>query len=241
MQEIKDVLEPGQLDNFLNTFPIIRYYIRRYSNSFETAENEDLAQEVKLSLFSWKKKRSDRKYSLDEWLKIARRATRNEINDYQSKKIARQFSLSEMDDEQVCHHSQGKRLITQLEGNTTLELHLLVSKMWEVIKNQSFFENYALLLKNDELFSHLIFYRGCKRIELAEQLQLTEGELDEIIRQLPLSDNQISEFLDKRFQIKAIPTTIRKWRQRATDELHLAVNGKQKTNVNAKPSGNGKT
>lgn len=241
--ELSEYCNSIQINHFLATPSLINQTAGKYLSVPEYWEKEDISQEVLLSLLIWKRNRPRENYSLTEWLKIARTATRNEINDFYLKKLPRQISLSEIDEEYLCHHAKRKNLVTQLEGNTTMELHLLASRMWEVIKTQSFFENCILLLKNEELTATLLGYRGCRRSEMATRLQLTELELSVIIERLPLSDQEIAEILADRFDVKATPTAIRKARQRATDHMHAEIYGNKPkpTTNNDQPSEYGKT
>lgn len=237
-----EYFDSTQLNHFFAAFPVIKQTAGRGLSPPEYQEKEEILQEVLLKLLIWKKNRPFANYSVTEWIKIARTATRNKINDLYRERSVSLISLSEMNEEQLCQRAQGKHIKTQTEGNTTMELHLLVSRMWEIIQAQSFFENCALLLKNDELTSSLLGYRGCRRSEMATKLQLTETELNVIIGRLPLSDQEIAEILAEKFDLKATPSAIRKARQRATDQLHAAVYGtKPKPTKNDQPSEYGKT
>ena len=160
---------------------------------------------------------------LTELLKISNRAACNKIKDFRRNKHPRMVSLEETTEQQL-HNTKENHLITDSEGNTTMDTHLLVLKMWKAIQTQAFIEKYALLLKNDELSLSLIYYRGCKISEMAESLKLTEYELEVILEKLPLPDLNISELLKERFQIKATPAAIRKTRQRAIEKLLVALN-----------------
>lgn len=242
MNRRKETLKPEQLNNFLSTFPLIRSIALNHRAKSGLYQNEDITQEVKMGILIWKVNRPNFDYSLTEWLKIANRATVNEIKNFYRKKVPETVSLTDLGQKNLCS-SAGTNLTTQLEGNTTMELNLLVTKMWGLIQTQSFLENFALLLKNDELTTSLIYYRACRIKELAEQLDLTEKEFEAIIEKLPLSDQEIVTILSDRFRLKATPAAIRKARQRATDQLLSFVNGKskEKKQPNEKTSGNGKT
>ncbi len=240
-----EILSPEQLKKLTATFPLISRLSRNHPAHSRLYEREDIVQEVKLGLLIWKSKRPQMDLTTNEWLRIANRATQNEIKNFYRRKTPEQLSLAEISGENVCPFAKESPLITQPEGNTKMELKLLVTKMWEKIQTQSFFENCALLLKNDELVSSLIYYRGCRIKELAIRLNLTEEELEAIIEKLPLSDQDIANYLSERFELKATPAAIRKARQRATDQLRSAVSGKpkkkKKKQSDGKTSGHGKT
>lgn len=242
--DLNDYFSSIQLNYFLAAIPLITQTAGGYLSAPKYWEKEDISQEVAVKLLIWKRNRPQRNYVLSEWFKIARTATRNEINDFYRNQNLNVISLSEMDEEFLCQNSKGKHLTTQTEGNTNMELHLLVSQMWEVIKKQSFFENWSLLLQNEELTAFLIGYRACPSWEIAERLKLTQVEMEAIIEELPLTDGKIAELLSTKFDLKATPAAIRKARQRATDELQAEVYGKKKQPTktkNERSSGNGKT
>lgn len=242
--ELNDYFDSTQLNFFISVFPLITQIAGKKISADHYWEKEDISQEVAVKMLIWKRNRPQGSYALSEWLKIARTATRHEINDFYRTQKQSPVSLTETEEDFVCQKAQSKHLTTQTEGNTNMELHLLVSQMWEVIKQQSFFENWSLLLQNEELTSYLIGYRACPSREMAERLRLTQREMEAIIEELPLTDRKIAEILSHKFEIKATPAAIRKARQRATDELHTAVYGKKKQptkSKNERSSGNGKT
>lgn len=242
MTNENNFLKQSQEKYFLETFPLIQQITSQKFKPTELIESEDISQDVKLSLLIWKGNHSNTLLKQEEWLKFVNRVTFNRIKAFHRNQNKNTISLSEAQDNELCLLAKEKSQMSQQKGNTNMELNLLVSQMWEIIQTQSFFENCALLLKNDELSLHLILYRGCRIEEMAARLRLTETELDEIIKKLPLSDQNISELLMEKFQLKATPAAIRKARQRATDQLQAIIYQKRKKRKpNGKPSEHGKT
>ncbi len=240
MKNETELISTNQEKYFFETFPLIEKITSNHIRLCEVIDSEDISQDVKLSLLIWKGNRPNQQFTQEEWLRFVNRVTHNRIKAVRRDQLQNTISLFEVEENQICLLAREKSQIPQNEGNTTMELHLLMSQMWDVIQIQTRLELYALLLKNADLFSSLLYYRGCRVSEMTEKLQLTEIELRGIIKLLPLSDKQIALFLFERFEMKATPAAIRKARQRATDELQTAIKEKRQTK-NGKPSEYGKT
>jgi hypothetical protein len=217
---MNEFLNSTQLSYFLSTFPLVQKVINRYYSACPYLDQDDLAQDVMLGLLIWKRNRPQQDYLLTEWLKIAHRAARNRVFKASLARAVTIVTQSLADD---VPESGKKTLTTHLEGNTDMELHQLINRIWNIIRTQSFIENYALLLKKSELSAYLLWYQAGGFEQMAVLLQLTDDELKWIIRQMPLSDPDISGFLLDTFAIETTPAALRKARQRALKELQLAV------------------
>lgn len=224
---------------FLETFPLIQQITAGKLRRNEIASIEDISQDVKLSLLIWKRNHPDRKLTRSEWRKFVNKVTQNKIKHFRRNQIKNTISLADGDEYELARQSNERSGNNGLHGVTVTELQRLVLRIWNVIKTQPAVGRLALLLKNEELTSSLIYYRGCRISEMSATLQLTEKEFDRIIKKLPLSDAEISDFLNRRFQLNATPAAIRKARQRAAAELRFVLTEKLKSN--GKPSGSGKT
>ena len=218
----------------IDTFPLIKQIVSRQVTVSDIDEAEDLVQEVKLGLLIWKRNRSTNQYTREEWLKIANTSAYNEIRTFYSRRSTNSLSLSTIDEDDICNCAKNSLSVTRLEGSTNMELHSLLVKIWEVIQRQTLIEHYALLLKNDELFLHLLSYRGCDIKEMAEKLHLQEIDVEQLVKEVPLTDKQITVFLQTRLNRQTTPQALRKARQRATKTLQVAINGMSKTNNNGK-------
>jgi hypothetical protein len=217
---MNEFLNSTQLSYFLSTFPLVRKVINRYRCARPDLDPDDLAQDVMLGLLIWKRNRPQQDYLLTEWLKIAHRAARNRAFKASPARAVTIVPQSLADEAAAAGK---KSLSAHLEGNTDMELHQLIDRIWKVIRTQSFIENYALLLKKSELSSYLLQYRAGGFEQMAVLLQLTDDELKWIFGQIPLSDLDISEFLLDTFAIETTPAALRKARQRALRELRRAV------------------
>jgi hypothetical protein len=219
----QSVTSTTQEEYFLKTFPLIRQIIARKLSPCHFAEAEDIAQEVKLGLLTWKTNRSDRTLSYDEWCRIANTATQNEIKSFYKKKSNQLFLMESIDDEKPEILDNQNLQATSAEGDSQMELHSLLTQICKFLQTLSPSELYAVLFKKQELISLLIGYRVFGFREMAELLKLTRAELEQIVEKLPLSDTQIVSLLESAHQLKVSTQSLRKIRERSLVKLQTAL------------------
>lgn len=204
---------------FLNTFPLINLIVLQNLNAYYSDYVEDIKQKVVLSLWKWKLSRSEKELTEVEWLKMANTSTRNEIKRFYSDQIHLSISLSD-----VKETDSGSKLSEKLQtpspaGNTASEVDSLLRQTWEIVKNQTLREKYALLFKGREIINHLFYYKVCGIKEIADSLELTKDDFLKIYQTLPLSDYEISLLLAQNLQIKVTADNVVKSRQRIRAKL----------------------
>ena len=213
---------------FLNTFPLMNFLILQKLNSFYSDYLEDIKQKVALNLWKWKIRRPDKNLSEEEWAKLANTSTCNEIKRFHSDKMSHSASLSDISENNQAQLSDVLQTSSPL-GNTPTEAASLLSQIWQVIKEQTLREKFALLLRDRQIINHLISYKCCGIKEIAGVLELTTDEFLQLYRSLPFSDAEIGTYLGKKLETKVNAEQVSKARQRIRAKLaSFQNNGKGK-------------
>lgn len=203
---------------FLNTFPLMNLIILQKLNALYLDYLEDIKQKVALSLWKWKVRRPEKELSEEEWAKLINTSTQNEIKRFHSDKMSRATSLSD-----VSENSQAENLVVLQTssplGNTPTEAASLLLQIWQVIKEQTLREKFALLLRDREIINHLVSYKCCGINEVAATLELTTDEFLQVYRSLPFSDAEIGICLGKKLEKEVNAEQISKARQRMRAKL----------------------
>jgi hypothetical protein len=204
-----------QNESYLQTIPLIKKIVS-YKLSFKHRESiEDVTQQILLKLWSWKT-RKERSLSSTEWQKLANIASQNEVNTFYSKKLHKESPLSETDNEEI--YLADKKQSFSIVGNTPAETSSLLNLIWKTIPQLSLRQRYAVLLGQDFIL-YLIAHRCCRITDLAQSLQLSRAEMENIIKSLPLSNAEICEIMKRIFKEEI--TEQKMWEARTKGKLKL--------------------
>jgi DNA-directed RNA polymerase specialized sigma24 family protein len=200
----------------LETIPIIRKIAGSKLSSLHHDSIEDITQKVLLKLWKWKSSRSDKNLTADEWKKLANTATQNEVNTFYSHNSKKETRLS---DTETTEELFFKVPTAKIEGNTELEVYSMLVCIWRVIQSFTLRQKYSILLQNQEFIVDLITTRCCKISEIADALTLEKDILAQIIRQLPLPDEDICKVFEQATGEKITPKQM--WESRSKAKVKL--------------------
>lgn len=219
---------------FLDTLPLVRRIARRNFSLFCHDLAEEITQRVALKLWNWKQKRPDQLLSEEEWQKLANTAAHNEIKRFYLQRAQQRASRTDSIEIIDPQPETGNRRENILTGNSRAETHSLLIEIWKIIKNRTVREKYALLLKRPDFISHLLSSRCCRLQEIADELLMTREELGEIVKTLPLQDDEIGRRLSAKINCEASAETVKKARQRILAKLQIALTASE-NNENKTP------
>jgi len=146
----------------------------------------DLVQEIALRLWRWTTNHHEKseRMSDDEWRAFAARTAYNEL----SRSLSRERKpIANIDPDDVSAIET-----TPVEGQTEIEVVSLIRLVWQEICLLSLRQRRSLLLHSQELTIYFLQI-GITEKELAETLDMTESDWNDICGRLPLTDAEIAE------------------------------------------------
>jgi hypothetical protein len=196
--ESDETISHVQQKHLLETFSYVHKVIsrklgRKYQNALE-----DIKQRVFLKLWHWKRERSERNLSAEEWHKLAHVVANHEVIDFFRKKDNRHIPFSQMGEEiqkEVLSIESPDTLI----GNSLAEIHSMLALVWIAAQNLTVRQKYAYFLQFRDFIIEFMTAGCCSIEELAEYFEVSRAELAEIINNLPLSDEQMARRLEIKF------------------------------------------
>lgn len=171
---------------FLAAIPIVQRIVRRRRSQLDSTNASDLVQEIALRLWRWTTNHHEKSESMsdDEWRAFAARTAYNEV----SRSLSRERTpIANIDPDDVSAIET-----TPVEGQTEIEVVSLIRLVWQEICLLSLRQRRSLLLHSQELTIYFLQI-GITEKELAEILDLTESDWNDICRRLPLTDAEIAE------------------------------------------------
>jgi DNA-directed RNA polymerase specialized sigma24 family protein len=200
----------------LETIPIIRRIAGSKLSALYHDSIEDITQKVLLKLWKWKSRRNDKNLTVEEWKKLANTATQNEVNTFYSHNSKKETRLS---DTEIPEELFFKVPNANIEGNTELEVYSILVCVWKVVQSFSLRQKYSILLQNQEFIVDLITTKCCKISEIADVLMLEKDVLAQIIRELPLPDEEICNIFEQATGEKITPKQM--WESRSKGKVKL--------------------
>lgn len=213
----------------LRVIPLIRRVIRRNLNSRQRQAAEDIEQRVLLNLWQWRIRNSERSFSSLELEKIAARAAQRGVLLFYRENMRNKFSLIDYEDAANSlrdSYRNDRNSISEVidhtvffMGSTKTEVASLARFLYQEIQKLSLRGRYALLLQKSDLIVHLLISKGCSIAEIAGILQLSRNEFLNVLRSLPLSDEQIGELGER--QMGERLTAKQVWEARCRARLRI--------------------
>jgi DNA-directed RNA polymerase specialized sigma24 family protein len=200
----------------LETIPVIKRIAGSKLASFYHDSIEDITQKVLLKLWKWKSSRTDQNLSGEEWKKLANTATQNEVNTFYSHNSRKETRLSDTEATEDFFFTLPN---SKIEGNTELEVRSILVQIWAIMQSFSLRQKYSILFQNQEFIVDLISTGCCKISEIADFLNLEKDVLANIIRQLPIPDEEICKFFEQATGEKIMPKQIWEARNKAKVKL----------------------
>ncbi len=200
----------------LETIPIIRRIAGSKLSLFYHDSIEDITQKVLLKLWKWKSGRTDKNLTGEEWKKLANTATQNEVITFYSHNSKKETRLS---DTETTEELFFKVPTEKIEGNTELEVRSLLVCLWKVVQSFTLRQKYSILLQNQEFIVDLITTNCCKISDIADALSLEKDMLAQIIRLLPLPDDEICKIFETATGEKITPKQM--WESRSKAKVKL--------------------
>lgn len=188
-------------DSMLASLPVVQKIIRRKITLPWAADASDLAQGIVLRLLKWRDKYRDRsaQMSADEWQSFAAQTTYNEIN--------RHFAKNRLANEVPIEAAEEIASPSIIEGASNAEVFSLVRAVWQEICSLSLRQRRALLLANQDTIINFLTC-GITDRELAEILNFSMEEWENIKEKLPLKNIQIAELIKKEGSNKSLESII---------------------------------
>jgi DNA-directed RNA polymerase specialized sigma24 family protein len=200
----------------LETIPIIKRIAGSKLSTFYHDSIEDITQKVLLKLWKWKNNGNDKTLTGEEWKKLANTATQNEVSTFYSHNSKKETRLS---DTEISEELFFKVPTSKIEGNTELEVYSILVCIWKVIQSFTLRQKYSILLQNQEFIVDLITTRCCKISDIASSLMLEKDVLAQLIRQLPLPDEEICKVFETATGEKITPKQM--WESRSKAKVKL--------------------
>jgi len=176
---------PPSGSSLLASLPIVLRIARRRRSELDPSNASDLVQEVALRLWRWATNHREKSESMsdDEWKAFAARTAYNEV----SRRSSTQVHLASADPDNVPAIEHGS-----IEGQTDIEVFSLVRSVWQGICKMSLRQRRALLLHSQELIIYFL-QTGITEKQLAETLDFSEKDWNDVRDRLPMSDAEIAE------------------------------------------------
>lgn len=204
--------------SFLGSLPIVQRIVGRRRSRLDSTNGPDIVQEVALRLWRWRRnyQAKSEKMSNEEWNAFAARTAYNEVNRHFSEgNNAANVPLDVLSEIQE----------PSVEGQTEIEVFSLINQVWQVICRLSLRQRWALLLHSQELIIYFM-QGGITEREVAEVLELSGGDWNDIRNRLPLTDAQIAKEIGYAGQRTAFLSTagsIKKARHEARVKLEGSI------------------
>lgn len=170
---------------FLAALPIVHRITSRRRSCLNPANGSDLIQEVALRIWRWRTKYKDKSEQMsgEDWNSFAARTAFNEVN-RQLSRDSKQLRLSLDEVTEIEEPS--------VEGQTDAEVFSLIQQVWQAICKLSLRQRRSLLLHSQELIIYLLQI-GITEKQLAEALNFSENDWNDVCDRLPMTDVEIVE------------------------------------------------
>ena len=171
--------------SFLAALPIVRRIVGRRRSRIDSNNGSDLVQEVALRLWRWRIKYQDKgaQMSGEDWRSFAARTTYNEVN-RQYSRDGRHLHLP-LDEVPETEESS-------VDVQTNAEVFSLVQEVWQATCKLSLRQRRSLLLHSQELIIYFLQI-GITEKQVAEILDLSEKDWNDVCDRLPMTDAEIAE------------------------------------------------
>lgn len=171
--------------SILAALPIVHRIIARRRSRLDGDNGSDLVQEVALRIWRWHSKYQDKSEQMsgEDWNSFAARTAYNEVN----RQLSRGGNPANLPLEEVPEIEQ-----QSVEGQTEVEVVSLIQHVWQATCRLSLRQRRSLLLHSQELIIYFLQI-GITEKQLAETLDFTESDWNDICGRLPLTDAEIAE------------------------------------------------
>ena len=173
-------------NSFLAAIPIIQRIVGRRRPQMNSTNASDLVQEVALRLWRWATNHQEKseRMSDGEWRAFAARTAYNEVSRFFSRE---RTPTANIDPDDVSAIET-----TPIEGQTEIEVFSLIRLVWQGICQLSLRQRRALLLHSQELIIYFL-QTGITEKQLAETLDFSEKDWNDVCDRVPLTDAEIAE------------------------------------------------
>ena len=171
--------------SILAALPIVHRIVARRRSRLDPDDKSDLVQEVTLRIWRWRTKYQDKseKMSGEDWNSFTARTAYNEVNRELSRD-GRQLRLSLDEVSEIEEPS--------VEGQTDAEVFSLIEQVWQATCKLSLRQRRSLLLHSQELIIYFLQI-GITGKQLAETLDFSEKDWNDVCDRLPMTDAEIAE------------------------------------------------
>jgi len=171
--------------SILAALPIVHRIVARRRSRLDPDNKSDLVQEVTLRIWRWRTKYQDKseKMSGEDWNSFTARTAYNEVN-RQLSRDGRQLRLSLDEVSEIEEPS--------VEGQTDTEVFSLIEQVWQATCKLSLRQRRSLLLHSQELIIYFLQI-GITGKQLAERLDFSEKDWNDVCDRLPMTDAEIAE------------------------------------------------
>ena len=171
--------------SILAALPIVHRIVARRRSRLDPDNKSDLVQEVTLRIWRWRTKYQDKseKMSGEDWNSFTARTAYNEVN-RQLSRDGRQLRLSLDEVSEIEEPS--------VEGQTDTEVFSLIEQVWQATCKLSLRQRRSLLLHSQELIIYFLQI-GITGKQLAETLDFSEKDWNDVCDRLPMTDAEIAE------------------------------------------------
>ncbi len=185
-------------DSLLTAMPVVQKIVRRKTIVSWHSEASDLVQEILFRLLKWRERYRQRSAEMSsaDWQSFAARTAYNEINRHNSKDSWRAETPLEAESEATVRD-------LPLEGQSETEVRSLARLVWQETCDLSLRRRRALLLHSQKL---LIYFQnsGITDEEIAESLEFSASQWNDVRLRIPLPDVQIAELTFKKGRRKSL-------------------------------------
>lgn len=197
--------------SILAALPIVHRIVARRRSRLDPDDKSDLVQEVTLRIWRWRTKYQDKseKMSGEDWNSFTARTAYNEVN-RQLSRDGRQLRLSLDDVSEIEEPS--------VEGQTDTEVFSLIEQVWQATCKLSLRQRRSLLLHSQELIIYFLQI-GITGKQLAERLDFSEKDWNDVCDRLPMTDAEIAE------RTEGTAGSIKKARYEARVRLEGSIRG----------------
>lgn len=171
--------------SLLTALPIVHRIVTRRGSRLDPANRSDLLQEVALRIWRWGTKYPEKSEQMsgEDWSSFAARTAYNEVNRQLSRdgKYLR-LSLDELSEIEE----------PSVEVQTNAEVFSLIQQVWQETCQLSLRQRRSLLLHSQELIIYFLQI-GITEQRLAETLDFSEKDWNDVCDRLPMTDAEIAE------------------------------------------------
>lgn len=185
-------------DSLLTALPVVQKILRRKNIISWQSETSDLMQGIFLRLLKWRERHRQKSEEMtsDDWESFAARTAYNEINRHNSNNLLKAETPLEFE-------AEAEAVEIAVEGQSDAEVCSLARVVWQETCNLSLRQRRAFLLHSQKL---IIYFQnsGISDEEIAESLEISVSEWNDLRVKIPLSNIQIAELIFKKSRHKSL-------------------------------------